>query len=137
MTDGWAEQRRRAVRAHAAADAERRAGEAARARALIADFVRTAADRDLRPVPLLARGYRGRGGYRTGLLGWYLTPDRTIAVGTDGEYYVLTVVPSIRGRLTGVRVEPQEPRLIVGEGGRDGESMPLAELLRMRLDAGS
>jgi hypothetical protein len=49
---------------------------------------------------------------------------------------VLTVPASLRARVTGVVVQPQDPRLIVGEGGRDGESMPLAALLRQRLDAG-
>jgi hypothetical protein len=134
VSDEWAEQRRRAVQAHAAAHAERRSAEAVRARALIAAFVREATERGPRPVPLRARGYGGRGTYRTGLHGWYLLPDRTVAVGTGGEYYVLTVPPSIRGRLAGVTVEPQEPRLIVGEGGRDGESMPLETLLAQILD---
>jgi hypothetical protein len=35
-----------------------------------------------------------------------------------------------------VTIEPQDPRLIVGEGARDGESVPLKTLLQMRLDAG-
>ena len=48
---------------------------------------------------------------------------------SDGRYYVLAVAPSLRGRLTGVTPAPAEPRLIVGEGGRDGESMPLEKLV--------
>jgi hypothetical protein len=59
-----------------------------------------------------------------------------IAVGTDGGYYVLSVPASLRARITGVTIEPQDPRLIVGEGARDGESVPLKTLLQMRLDAG-
>jgi hypothetical protein len=129
----WQEQRLRAVRAHAAANEQRRDREAAQARELIAEFVRAAAERGLKPEPLVARPYNGRGRYRTGRLGWYLTPDRHTAIGADGEYYVLAVRPSARAWLTGVTLEPERPRLIIGEGGRDGESIPLQALLARRL----
>lgn len=129
----WHEQRRRAVQAHATADAERRAAEADRARGQIAAFVRAATERGLRPVPLTARAFTGRGRYRTGLLGWYLTPDRVAAVGTDGEFYLLAVPPSIRALIAGVQLRPEAPRLIIGEGGRDGESIPLQTLLNRLL----
>jgi hypothetical protein len=33
-------------------------------------------------------------------------------------------------------VEPTEPRLVIGAGGGDGESLPLRELLDRRLAAG-
>lgn len=132
----WREQRRRAVDAHAAAMERQRATEAAKARELVAAFARTAGERGLRAVPLRARGYSGRSTYRTRLRGWYLRPDRSIAVGEDGGYYVLAVPGGLRARLAGVVVAPQDPRLVVGEGGRDGESMPLDALLRQRLAAG-
>ncbi len=135
MGADWAEQRRHAVEAHAAADARRREAEAVRAQAIIADFLRAAAERNLSPVPLLAQSYGGGGGYRTGLRGWYLTPDRTVGVTTDGGYYILTVPASLRARLTGVTLERAQPRLIVGEGARDGESMPLQALLARLLES--
>jgi hypothetical protein len=103
---------------------------------LIAEFVREATARGLRVTALTARSCRGGGPYRTGRRGWYLSPDRTLAVGTDAEFYVLTVPASLRARFTGVEVQPHDPRLTVGEGARDGESIPLRTLLRMRLDAG-
>ena len=39
-------------------------------------------------------------------------------------------------RFTGVHVPPAEPRLVIGEGARDGERIALDELLRLRLEAG-
>jgi hypothetical protein len=132
--EDWRRQRAHAVRAHAADAARRLEVETAQARRLVADFASAAAKRGLRPSPLVAHGYSGRGRYRTGLLGWYLRPD--IAVGTDGEFYLLTVPDSVRGRVTGVTLAPAQPRLVVGEGARDGERISLSELLDLRLAAG-
>ncbi|MDR7273655.1 hypothetical protein [Catenuloplanes atrovinosus] len=129
----WADQRKRAILAHAAAGEARRAAEVARARELLAGFVREAGERGIAPEELTAAPHRGGGRLRTGLRGWYLRADRSVAVGTDGEFYALSAPGGLRARLTGVTIEPSDPRLIVGEGGRDGESMPLAELLRRRL----
>lgn len=135
--ESWREERRRAASAHAAELERLRAAEAMEARRLIADFVRQATDRGLRPQQLTARPYSGSGRYRTGVRGWYLRRDGSIAVGTDGEFYILSVPAGLRARLFGAAVTPQEPPLVVGRGGRDGESMPLAALLRQRLDAGN
>jgi hypothetical protein len=132
----WHEQRRRAVEGHGAALAAARAAEAAQARELLVDFLRAAAERGLRPETLSARSLDGRSTYRTRLRGWYLKANRSVAVGEDGAFYVLTVPASLRARLTGAEVTPSEPRLVIGAGGGDGETMPLAELLRRRLDAG-
>jgi hypothetical protein len=138
MDSDRAEERRRqrahAVAAHAADAARRLEVETAQARRLITDFANAAATRGLRTSPLVARGYSGRGRYRTGLLGWYLRPD--VAVATDGEYYLLTVADSVRGRMAGVTLAPAQPRLVVGEGARDGERISLGELLDLRLGAG-
>jgi hypothetical protein len=137
MDEGqWRRQRDRAVAAHGAARDRQTAAEVARARELVAGFAAQARERGLRPAPLTARPYHGRGRYRTGLRGWYLRPDGVLAVGEDGEFYVLTVPPSLRGRFAGVSVRPAEPRLVIGEGARDGERIALAELLRLRLAAG-
>ena len=133
----WHEQRRQAVAGHAAALEAGRAAEAREASALLADFVRQAAERGLTPGTLSARSFDGRTTYRTKVRGWYLKSNRSVAVGADGGYYVLTVPASLRARFTGADVQPSTPRLIVGAGGGDGETVPLAQLLQRRLDAGA
>lgn len=132
----WAEQRGRAVAAHAAALRRAREVEAKKAQAVVDEFVRQALRRGLPVTPLVARGFGGRGRYRTGLRGWYVVPDRSAAVTVEGGFYLLSVPPSTLGRITGVTVAPQQPRLVYGEGGRDGESIPLQTLLQRRLDGG-
>ena len=132
----WQEQRRQAVAGHAAALEAGRAAEARQATALIDDFVHRAVERGLTPQILAARSFDGRSTYRTHVRGWYLKSNRSVAVGEDGEYYVLTVAPSLRARFAGADVAPSMPRLIVGAGGGDGETVPLAQLLDRRLDAG-
>jgi hypothetical protein len=131
----WREQRQRAVDAHARAQEVRRAAEVRQARQLIATFVRRAGEQGLAPTALTAPAHHGRGRYRTELRGWYLDRGRSLAGDVDGGYYVFGVPNSIRARLKGVDVRPQPPPLIVGEGGRDGESIPLQELLQRRLHA--
>jgi hypothetical protein len=132
----WHEQRRRAVAEHGAALEADRAAEATQAGALLTDFVRRAAERGLSPGVLRARTFDGRATYRTRLRGWYLKSNRSVAVGEDGRYYVLTVPASLRARLTGAELAPSTPRLVVGAGGGDGETVPLAQLLERRLEAG-
>jgi hypothetical protein len=132
----WREQRRAAADAQASAMDRRKAAETERARRIVADFVAAAQEHGLAPQPLVARAYSGRGEYRTGLLGWYVRRNRTLAVGVDGEFYILTVPGGLRARLRGAVPPPADPPLVVGAGGRDGESIPLQELLQLRLDAG-
>jgi hypothetical protein len=132
----WHEQRRRAIAEHGAALERQKAAETAQAKDLVAAFVREALDRGLHTTPLTARAYGRRARYRTGLRGWYVRADRSVAVGENGEYYVLSAPPSWRSRIAGARIAPGDPPLIVGEGGRDGESMPLRAVLQRRLDAG-
>lgn len=134
---GWAEQRKRAIAAHGEALRRREAVESEQAAAMLAEFARTARDRGLPSVPLVARSHDGRHRYRTGLRGWYLRPDGGIAVGEDGRYYVLSVQPSLRSLVTGARLTPSPPRLILGEGGRDGERVPLRAQLDSLLDGPS
>jgi hypothetical protein len=136
MSESWREQRARAVAAHGEALAAKRAAETAQARELIAGFVRDARARGLPTEPLRALPYSGGGSYRTGLRGWYIHPDRSVAVGEDGEYYVLGVPPSVKARVSGVRLAPADPPLIVGEGARDGASAPLSTLLATALSGG-
>jgi len=132
----WDEQRRRAIDGHAAALAAGRAAEARQASDLLVSFVRRAAERGLPPHPLAARSFDGRATYRTRARGWYLKSNRSVAVGEHGEYYVLSVPSSLRSRFTGADLSPSTPRLIVGAGGGDGETIPLAQLLDQRLDSG-
>lgn len=129
MSDGWAEQRARAIDAHAADLARRTAAESEKAAAMLREFVATARERGVAPEPLVARSYDGRRRFRTGMSGWYLRPDGGIAVGEDGRYYVLAVAGSLRGLLTGVTLTPSPPRLVLGEGGRDGERVTLRAAL--------
>ncbi|MDQ7905913.1 hypothetical protein RB614_15455 [Phytohabitans sp. ZYX-F-186] len=132
---GWHRRRRHAVTVHAAAEERRRAVEISQARALVADFVRRARARDLPTQPLVARAYSGRGRYRTGLRGWYLKADRSMAVAEDGTFHLLTVPASLRARLTGITLPGDDPPLVVGRGGKDGESVPLATLLERVLSS--
>jgi len=132
----WQQRRRQAVAGHAAAQETDRAAEAREAGALLEGFVRHAAERGLAPHALVARDFGGRATYRTRVRGWYLKSNRSVAVGEHGEYYVLTVPASLRARFTGAELAPSVPRLIVGAGGGDGETVPLARLLGRRLEAG-
>jgi hypothetical protein len=132
---GWRAQRARAVAHHGAELDRRRAAEAAQATALISEFLKAARRAGPQPQPLRARSYSGRS-YRTSIRGWYLNPERTIAISEAGEYYSLLVPGSAMAWLSGATPQPQPARLVVGEGGRDGESMPLATLLERLLLSG-
>ncbi|MEU8156561.1 hypothetical protein AB0B94_23115 [Micromonospora sp. NPDC048986] len=129
----WRDQQRHAVRAHADADARRRAAEHAEAAELVAWFVAEATSRGLPTTRLVARGYDGRGRYRTGLTGWYVDRAETRAVDVDGRFHLLTVPGGLRARLFGVDPQPSPAPLVVGAGGRDGESIPLRTLLNRLL----
>jgi hypothetical protein len=131
--DDWAEQRQRAISVHASELARREAAEAAQAEALLRAFVASARERGLAPVALFARSHDGRHRYRTRLRGWYLRSDEGLAVDEDARFYILSVPGSLRSVFTGARVEPARPRLVIGEGGRDGERIPLRVLLERRL----
>ncbi len=132
----WAERRGDAAAEHAARLDRRRAAEAQQASALLADFVREAQERRLPTVALRARALNGRTLYRTGLTGWYLRRNGTVAVDEQGDFFVMSAPTSMRARLRGVTLTPSDPPLVVGAGGRDGESIPLPDLLRQRLAAG-
>ena len=129
----WRERRRDAAVEHAEALERRQAGESLRARALIQEFVQDATARGVPSVPLLARSYDGRARYRTTVRGWYLRRNESVAVGTDGEFYVLSVPASLRARLRGATPVPSDPPLILGKGGRDGESIDLTQALARAL----
>lgn len=131
----WRQSRRAAARTHELLAQRAARADEVKARALIADFVAAALRQDLPAVALRASSYRGRI-YRTDRTGWYLRRSQSVAIGTDGGYYVLRVPPAASAWLRGVRLVESAPPLVVGRGGRDGEAIELSELLRRRLDAG-
>lgn len=122
-----------ARRLELAAGAER--AESAKAQELIDAFLVDAAAAGISPEPLRATLYTGQA-VRTDKRGWYLRNNRSVAVGEDGAYYILTVPGGFAERLRGVRLRPSAPPLVVGKGGRDGETGDLAEFLARRLAAG-
>jgi hypothetical protein len=122
-----------ARRAELAAAQER--GESQQAQRLIDAFVAESRARGIAPEPLRATLYSGQS-VKTDKVGWYLRKNRSLAIGEDGAYYVLTVPGGLRERFGGVRLTPTPPPLIVGKGGRDGESGSLSDFLGWRLEAG-
>jgi hypothetical protein len=122
-----------ARRAELAAAAKR--GESVKAQVLIDQFVADAKAAGIRPEPLRAT-LLGGASVKTDKLGWYLRKNQSVAVGEDGSYYVLTVPGGLKERIRGVRLTPSPPPLVVGQGGRDGETGDLADFLTWRLAAG-
>jgi hypothetical protein len=134
--EAWRAQRRDAALEHAAALQRRKAAESAEAAGLLAAFVAAARERGLPTTELRAQSANGAT-YRTGLRGWYLKRNRSLAVDEQGRYYHLDVPASLTARFRGVTVQPTDPPIAVGVGARDGESMSMAELLQLRLEAGT
>ena len=130
MSADWAAQRTEAARVQGERLAARKNAEHVKAEALIAQHFPLIQQKGPAPVPLVVQGYGGIGSARTNLTGWYLRHNRTVALGTDGKFYVLTAPLSLKDRITGVRPQPTRPPLIIGEGGKDGESVPLEEALK-------
>ena len=122
-----------ARRVELAAGQER--AESRKAQVLIDQFLADAAAAGVAPEPLKATLYTGQS-VKTDKVGWYLRKNKSLGIGDDGSYYVLTVPGGLRERFTGVKLLAAPPPLIVGKGGRDGETGDLAEFLRWRLQAG-
>ena len=130
--------RRRAERAeraesHLQMQRQRSEQESVKAQLLVDRFVERARESGLPTEELTARPWSGRVRYRTGVVGWYLRRDRSIAIGADGGYYVLVIPPRRFGRWRTVPLIPTPPPLVVGVGARDGESADLGRLLEQRL----
>lgn len=126
-----------AQRTEAAAEQERRlharkAVEHGKARAILAEFVEVAHGR-LPTERLFVKGYGGRGTAKSDVEGWYLRLDKTIGLGTDGSFYVLTAPLSLLDRLRGVQLAPTPPPLVIGAGGKDGDSIELVAALERLL----
>ena len=120
----WAASRRRAAMQRARMLQEHQDAEHARACRIVGLFLRVAREEGLEDVPLRVRGYAG-GSARTPLHGWYLRADEKVGIDTEGNYYVLSMPLSLRHRLRGVRPESQPVPMTIGEGGRDGDIVPL------------
>ncbi|PKQ25363.1 MAG: hypothetical protein CVT64_10190 [Actinobacteria bacterium HGW-Actinobacteria-4] len=133
----WPEQRGEAALKKADALARKRHGETLVAAKMVREFADRATAAGITPVQFSARTYDGNARYRTHIYGWYLKKDRSVGVSTDGVFYVLTAPRRFMSHFTGTHVEPAEPPLELGKGGRDGESMPIETALAKRLAAGN
>lgn len=131
----WTEKRGEAALGKAEVLARKRHAETLAAAKLVREFAEQATAAGITPVRFTARTYDGNARYRTHIDGWYLKKDRSVGVSTDGRFYVLTAPRRLMSRFTGTHVEPAEPPLELGRGGRDGESMPMETALAKRLAA--
>jgi hypothetical protein len=122
-----ADARRRHELAAAAAQGEARA-----AQEQLDAFVARLAGLGVAPEPLQATLLNGAR-VKTGLTGWYLNKARTLAVAADGSYYQLVTAGGALARFTGVTMQPSPPTLVIGRGGRDGETGDLADFLERAL----
>lgn len=122
-----------AKRAELAAAQER--AESVKAQKLIDEFLAAAKAKGIAPHPLRATLYSGQS-VKTDKVGWYLRKNQSVAVGDDGSYYVLIVPGGLRERLSGAKLKPSPPPLVVGKGGKDGETGDLTTFLQLRLAAG-
>ena len=129
----WIRHRREAVEVKEQALHAARLEEHAKATTMIREAVERFRAAGIAPVALRARPFHGGGTLRTGLEGWYLKQDRSLAVDAEGHYYVMRVDGGLRARLRGAAPEPGWAPLVVGRGARDGDTFRLEELLEMRL----
>jgi hypothetical protein len=125
VSDDWVAQRTEAARVQAERLRARQDAVHQQAEALLREFLPVVQAHGPAPEPLRVRGYGGRGEARTRLRGWYLRFDRTAALGADGNFYMLIAPLSALDRLRGVHPEPARPPMVLGEGGKDGESVEL------------
>lgn len=129
----WAQQQRENARARADLFAARERAESELAAAHLAQFVAAAKAAGLPAEELVVRKPGTSRFARTELRGWYLKADRSMAVSEDGAFYLLTAPLTITERFRGFNPKPSPPPLILGKGGRDGESIDLVEALDQRL----
>ena len=130
MSNDWAAQRTQAAAIQASRLAQRQDAEHRRAEAQLDAFLPVVKAYGPAPVDLIVQGYGGVGEARTNLKGWYLRNNRTCALGTDGKFYVL-IAPLNRFHppFLKIKVAPTRPPMIIGEGGKDGDSIDLSDAL--------
>lgn len=107
--------------------------ESAAAQLLIDAFIEQAHAARLRPVALKATTLDGHV-VKTDKQGWYIRQSKSLAVGVDGEFFILTVPGGWLERFRGVKLEASDPPLYIGKGGRDGETGDLKEFLSWTLE---
>lgn len=127
-TDDWVARRTEAAREQERRLRERQEVEHRKARAILAEFTKVARER-LPAERLVVQGYGGRGRATSDVEGWYLRLDKTVGLGTDGEFYVLTAPLGLLDRVRGVTLRPTPPPLVIGAGGKDGDSIELVAAL--------
>ncbi len=113
---------------HAARLERRQRAEHERAARLLRAFVAVARGR-LPAERLRVQGYGGRGSAASNVEGWYLRTDRAAGVSVEGEFYILTAPLGLRERLRGARLTPSPPPMVLGAGGKDGDSIDLPDAL--------
>jgi len=103
------------------------------AQELVDAFVAEAAERDLKPEPLRALLMDGTR-VKSDQVGWYVNKGQTLAIAPDGRFFQLLTTGGRLARFTGVKLTPSPPPLVVGRGGRDGETGDLKDFLARALD---
>ncbi|SHJ75803.1 hypothetical protein SAMN02745244_03187 [Tessaracoccus bendigoensis DSM 12906] len=134
MGEEMSERQRAALVRQQLTDANARA-EAARAQVMIDQFLKDAEAAGLAPRPLKARTLDGHV-VKTDKVGWYLRTNHSVALDTEGNYYSLVVPGGWKERLRGVKLQPTLAPLVIGRGGRDGETGDLKEFLAWTLSGG-
>ena len=130
--DGLTDRQRAAKIRHELSQGNARA-EAAQAKVLIDQFIADARAQGVEPRPLKARTLDGHV-VKTDKTGWYLRNNHALAIDVDGNYYSMTVPGGLMERLRGVKLTPTLAPMVIGRGGRDGETGDLKEFLAWVLD---
>ena len=112
-TDDWVARRTEAAREQERRLRERQEVEHRKARAILAEFTKVARER-LPAERLVVQGYGGRGRATSDVEGWYLRLDKTVG---------------LLDRVRGVTLRPTPPPLVIGAGGKDGDSIELVAAL--------
>lgn len=107
--------------------------ESAAAQVLVDGFVATAKERSLSPEPLMALLMNGTR-VKSDQVGWYINKARTLAITPDGRFLQMLTSGSALARFTGVKLVPAPPPLVIGRGGRDGETGDLQDFLERALN---
>ena len=129
----WAAQRSAAASEHLARLEARQDAEHRRAEGHLAAFIHAARAAELAAGPLRMQGYNGGRSARTPLRGWYLRKDRKAGIDTEGNFYILVGPLSLLDTLRGATPRASRPPLVLGAGGRDGDSVELTDALERLL----
>lgn len=132
-SEDWAAERSAAASARQAHLEARQDAQHREAEALLAAFAAAATRAGLPTERLRMRGYGGSRSARTHLHGWYLRRDRRAALDAHGNFYLLLAPLSLLDVMRGVRPCPSRPPMVLGAGGRDGDSLTLHAALERLL----